>query len=245
MLRACTDAFVRAFLQPSCVVCGVVLIAPLAGPVCGACWSAVRRIAPPFCARCGDRLLSTSGAAALCARCRARPPTLVLARSAGAYDGALRRIIHAFKYEGRRALAAPLASRMREAGAGVLDAADALVPVPLHPFRRWRRGFNQADDLARALGLPVWPALRRIRHGPPQATLPAARRHTNVARAYTLRAHAGRLLAGRHVILIDDVMTTGETMEACARVLMLGGAKSVSALTAARAAATPPARPPP
>lgn len=243
MLRSLTNTFLCTFLAPVCVACHERLPAPMAGPVCASCWRDVHPLHPPICARCGDRLRS-SARDPLCDRCRARAPTTAVARSAGAYEGALRAIIHAFKYDGRRALARPLATLMREAGAEVLSDADAVVPVPLHLFRRWKRGFNQADDLARALGPPVWPVLRRVHHGPPQASLPASRRHANVSRAYTLRTRAGPLLSGRHVVLIDDVMTTGETMEACARVLVWAGARKVSALTAARAAATRPVRRP-
>ena len=96
---------------------------------------------------------------------------------------------------------------------------DAVIPVPLHPFRAMQRGFNQSDDLARELGLPVWRVLCRVRHGPPQATLPAARRNANVRAAFRLSWHrhlAVRVLPALHlrnrvVVLIDDVMTTGET----------------------------------
>jgi ComF family protein len=242
MLRALTDAFLFTFLSPICVACHERLAAPTLGPVCAACWQDVHPLRPPLCARCGDRLRGISHDG-LCDRCRGRTPITSLARSAGAYEGALRAIIHAFKYDGRRALAPPLAALMRAAGADVLSGADAVIPVPLHPFRRWKRGFNQADDLARALGPPVWPVLRRTRHGPPQASLPAARRRANVSRAYALRVRAAPRLSGRSVVLIDDVMTTGETMEACARVLVRAGARRVSALTAARAAAALPARP--
>jgi predicted amidophosphoribosyltransferase len=102
------------------------------------------------------------------------------ARSAGQYEGSLREIIHAFKYEGRRVLAAPLGAMVRAAGVDFLREADGVVPVPLYPWRAFRRGFNQADDLARHLGLPVVTALRRRSGGPPQASLPAAQRHANV-----------------------------------------------------------------
>jgi ComF family protein len=174
---------------------------------------------------------------------------VALARSAGLYDGSLRAIVHAFKYRQCRALARPLAALMARAGADVLDGADAVVPVPLHPARAWRRGFNQADDLARALDLPVWRVLRRARHGPPQATLPAARRHGNVRLAFALARlaawRADTRLRNRVVVLVDDVMTTGATLDACAEVLLAAGVRSVRALTAARAVAGRPAPPPP
>src|SRR4029079_3294570 len=143
--------------------------------------------------------------------------------------------------------------RMAEGGGDLLACAAGVVPVPLHPWRAMRRGFNQADDLARCLGPPVWRVLRRCRHGPPQATLPAPRRPANVRDAYALRAPLLALVAGgttlrslrnRTVVLIDDVMTTGATMEACGRVLREGGVRSVRALTIARAGATPQPQPP-
>ena len=251
ILTSAANALVRVFLAPGCAVCDAVLPRPLDGPVCAACWRGVCPLTPPWCVRCGDLLPSWRAVGPLCARCRRRAPQLTIARSGGIYDGSLREIVHAFKYDRRRSLAAPLARLMRTAGADVLDGADAVIPVPLHPLRACQRGFNQADDLARALDLPVWRVLRRARHGPPQASLPAARRHANVRAAFRLtrweRARAGPpRLRNRVVVLVDDVMTTGATLDACARLLLDAGVRSVRALTAARAVAGRPAqRPPP
>jgi ComF family protein len=252
MLAAAAHSVVRFFLAPTCAACGDLLDHPISSPVCGACWRGVPALTPPSCVRCGDALASSRTAGPLCGRCRRHEPVFTLARSAGRYDGSLRRIIHAFKYDGRRVLAAPLAELMRDVGGPVLAGADAVVPVPLHPWRALERGFNQADDLARALGLPVWRALRRTRHGPPQAGLPASRRHANVRAAYALwgpvwlDALVARRLRNRVVVLVDDVMTTGATLEACGRVLTGAGVRSVRALTVARAVAPRPGlRPPP
>jgi ComF family protein len=127
---------------------------------------------------------------------------------------------------------------MRERGADVLSGADAVVPVPLHRWRRRSRGFNQADDLARQLGPPVVPALRRVRATRTQAELPAAKRHGNVHHAFaTARPHVD--LRGRIVVLVDDVSTTGATLEACGRVLRECGVKEIRALIAARAVKQP------
>jgi ComF family protein len=155
------------------------------------------------------------------------------ARAIGEYDGALGAIVHAMKYEGRRSLARPLASLMRERGAHMLDGAHWLVPVPLHPWRRRRRGFDQAADLARHLGLPIQHALRRTRHTPSQTSLPAARRHANVRGAFCPTRRAGAL-RGAVVVLVDDVSTTGATLNACAEALKMAGVREVRALTAAR-----------
>jgi ComF family protein len=250
------NGVVRTFLAPACVGCDAVLDWPLSGAVCDACWRAVVRITPPLCAICGDALPvaqdtglpdSTKPAVLICARCSARPPRFTLARSAGRYDGCFRNIIHAFKYSGRRPLAGPIARLMMEAGADVLADADAVVPVPLHPWRALRRGFNQADDLAVHFGLPVWRALRRSRNGPPQASLPASDRGANVGGAFTCRSLIGclhpwwaRRLQGRTIVLVDDVMTTGATLDACSAALLAAGVRNVCALTAARAVAARP-----
>jgi ComF family protein len=247
---------VRTFLAPVCVGCEAVLDRPLSGAVCDACWRAVVRITPPLCAICGDALLATQDTGfpdpqkpgvLICPRCRASPPRFSRARSGGRYDGCFRNVIHAFKYNGRRPLARPIARLMMDAGADILANADAVVPVPLHPWRAFRRGFNQADDLAVCFGLPVWRALRRSRNGPPQASLPASDRGANVGGAFTCRSIFGwsnpwweRRLEGRSIVLVDDVMTTGATLDACSAVLLAAGVRSVWALTAARAVVARP-----
>jgi ComF family protein len=141
--------------------------------------------------------------------------------------------VHALKYERRRSLARPLAALMRARGADVIDSIDVVVPVPLHWTRRHRRGFNQAEDLARHLELPVSHALRRVRATPTQTGLPAIKRHRNMRHAFAA-TRAGRRLTGATVLLVDDVSTTGATLEACAQVLKAAGVREVRALTAAR-----------
>jgi ComF family protein len=244
MVGEAANFLVRVFLEPECAACERVLAAPLSGPVCPDCWSRVPVARPPWCARCGDRVDDWRQVDPLCARCRRRPPAFSLARSAGRYDGSLRAILHAFKYGRRRTLAEPLGVLMREAGGDLLSGADAVVPVPLHPFRTIQRGFNQADDLARTLGLPVWRALRRTRFDPPQAALPAARRHGNVRGAFALARWPQRArLRNAAVVLVDDVMTTGATINACTQVLLESGVRRVGVLTAARAVTALPAPP--
>jgi ComF family protein len=242
MLATTANALVRALLAPACAACRTRLDRPLDGPVCYACWLAIPRLTPPLCDCCGDALASDV-LVRLCPRCLRAPPGFEAARSAGRYEGSLRALVHAFKYERRRMLAAPLARLLVRAGADVLGDADAVVPVPLHPWRSFQRGFNQADDLAQRIGPPVWRALRRIRRGPPQVTLPAAGRRANVDRAFGPSARLSlapgdRLrdrLQHKTVVLVDDVMTTGATLDACSRVLLDAGVRSVRALTVARA----------
>jgi ComF family protein len=178
------------------------------------------------------------------------------ARAAGLYDGSLRAILHAFKYQGRRSLAGPLAAAMARADPQALSGVDFVVPVPLHPSRERERGFNQARDLALRLGAACIDALARVRPTAPQTSLSAARRRRNVQNAFALRPaprwswiprRRGRAVEGAVILLVDDVATTGATLDACARALKDAGAREVRALTAARAAAGPhsPRRPQP
>ncbi len=127
---------------------------------------------------------------------------------------------------------------MRVRGATIIEGADHVVPVPLHRSRRRERGFNQAVDLARHLDLKLCHGLRRVRATASQTGLPAAQRHRNMRQAFTA-TRAGRRLAGLTVVLVDDVSTTGATLEACAQVLMAEGVREVRALTAARVVTLP------
>jgi ComF family protein len=156
----------------------------------------------------------------------------------------LRDLVHAIKFDHRRSLATPLGTMLRPAAADVLTDADALVPVPLHPWRLWRRGFNQAEDLARALSdhrVPVLRALRRARATQPQSALHANARRANVSGAFRVNAWTARgeaswqsRLAGATLVLVDDVTTTGATLGEAARVLLAAGAREVRAVTLAR-----------
>ena len=127
---------------------------------------------------------------------------------------------------------------MRARGADLLEDADFVVPVPLHPWRHAVRGFNQAAELARPLPVRSVRALRRIRHTSPQADLPAGERQANIRGAFQVRRSAD--VEGACIVLIDDVSTTGATLEACARALLDGGAREVRALIAARAVSRAP-----
>jgi len=234
--RAALDAILAVVLSPACAACDRLLEQPTRGPVCPACWASILPLTPPLCDQCGDPLptwRAISVPLAHCPRCRRAARFVDRARAIGAYDGALRAIVHALKYQGRRSLARPLARLMSGRGADVLEGATCAVPVPLHASRRRQRGFNQANDLARRLPLPVVSALRRIRATATQTDLPAAQRHRNVRDAFAATRAAASLVGGI-VVLVDDVSTTGATLEACARVLKAAGVKEVRALTAAR-----------
>jgi ComF family protein len=216
LARSAADAFVSVALAPACAACDRVLDAPLDGPVCAVCWSSVVP-ARPQVITAADSPLSAS-------------------RAAGEYEGSLSRIIHAFKYDGRRSLAAPLARLLRDAGADVLRDADFVVPVPLHLWRRLRRGFNQSAELAKQLDAPLCHALWRTRATVPQTGLRPAQRRRNVRKAFRLSPLVDRTrLENACVVLVDDVRTTGATLDACARVLLDAGAREVRALTAAQA----------
>lgn len=236
-MRWALDALLSVVLAPSCPACVQSLERPTNGPVCGACWASILPLTPPLCDACGDPLATwrvETIPSGRCARCRRLRRSIARARAVGAYEGALRAIIHAWKYEGRRSLARPLAALLHVRGSEVLEGADCVVPVPLHRSRRRQRGFNQAADLARHIGLPVVDALERTRATRVQADLPAARRHENVRGAFGPRRCACRL-RDRVVVLIDDVSTTGATLDACGEVLLESGVREVRALTAARA----------
>jgi ComF family protein len=148
----------------------------------------------------------------------------------------LREIIHALKYSRRYSLARPLADLMRRRGKDLLDDVDCVVPVPLHWQREYQRGFNQSHEIARHLGRPVANVLVRCRATRAQVELAADRRLANVAGAFALRRGWFRasVIRGKRLLLVDDVSTTGATLESCACVLKDFGASAVFALTAAR-----------
>jgi ComF family protein len=216
-LRRVADTLLAALLAPPCAVCGRVIERPLDGAVCDVCWAAVSPHALPFFL-----------------------PHIAHAQAIGPYEATLRDVLQALKYDRRRSIAPRLSRMMAAHGQHLLSDADVVVPVPLHSRRLRQRGFNQAEDLARGLGTPVANLLRRVRATTPQVDLPAERRRDNVRDAFAVRPRLG--LSGRTittpalVVLIDDVATTGATLEACARALKGAGVAEVRALTAARAA---------
>jgi competence protein ComFC len=191
-----------------------------------------------FCVSCRTPFLNAFplDAEGRCGLCRAGLRGFDAAYCFGSYEGTLRELIHLYKYGRIQTLSQPLADFL--ASALPLDERfDAVTPVPLHWRKRWQRGFNQSELLARAIarrrGIPMVGALRRARFTPTQAGLSNTERRRNVAAAFEAR-RAVRRLAGRRVLLIDDVMTTGSTAAACARALRQAGAAKVVLATVAR-----------
>lgn len=205
--------------------------------LCDRCWAGVRPLEEPLCRRCGRELAFRGDSCA----CRLRLHALSRARSAAAYEGPLERAIHRFKYDGWRALAPTLAALIAERLAGEIPPGALMVAVPLHPRRQRRRGYNQSEliaaELRRRLRLaaPGAPGrVVRVRDTPPQVGLDRLRRRANVAGAFAWR---GGALDGRPVVVVDDVTTTGATLEACAAAIRAGGGGPVLGLTVARVAA--------
>lgn len=242
-MARCADAAMAVVFAPTCAACRLPLDSPSRGAVCQICWAAIRPLSEPLCSTCGDSLPSWRHEGAdtrQCVRCRRLSRTVTCARAIAPYEGSLRDILHALKYGGRRSVARPLGRLMAATGARVLEGADFVVPVPLHFVRRYQRGFNQARELAVHVGAPVLDALRRTRATATQTDLPEAERHRNVRDAFAVAGGVGARLRDAVVVVIDDVSTTGATLDACARVLLAGGAREVRALTAARAASKLP-----
>ncbi len=224
-------------LPPLCLGCG----APVedAGGLCVACWSRIGFIGPPFCACCGYPFEFDPGPDALCAGCTRARPRYVRARAVFRYDDASRDLVLSFKHADRTDAAPAFGRWLARAGGELIGDADLIVPVPLHWLRLFRRRYNQAALLALALsrgtGVPVAPTLlRRQRATPSQGRLGRLARRRNVAGAFTADSRQGARVADRRVLLVDDVLTTGATAEACAAALLRAGAAAVDVLTLAR-----------
>ena len=222
-------------LPPRCPGCGVIVEADDA--FCLTCWSGMRFLGEPGCARCGVPFEHERGGEAACGACLADPPPFDSARAVLAYGDIARKVALKLKY-GRRVGLARLVARHMARRLPALDAPPLIVPVPLHRWRLWWRGFNQsaliAEHLGKACGLPVDKhALLRVRATQPLRSMQARQRAKAVAGAFALAK--GHELKGRAVLLIDDVHTSGATAAACARVLKRAGASSVHLLCWARA----------
>lgn len=219
-------------------------IVPLGGGIglCAACWSKLSLIEPPYCARLGIPFTYDPGPGLLSMEAIAAPPAYERARAAVRYDDVARALVHGFKYGDRVDLAPMMGQWMARAGRELLAEADALVPVPLHWRRLWARRFNQSAALAGAIseiaGVPMLHGtLKRVRATPQQVGLSKDDRAHNVQGAFGVAPEQKADVAGRRLILIDDVLTSGATVDTCARVLLRAGAARVDVLVFARVVA--------
>src|ERR1700719_2018611 len=223
-------------LPTLCVACRE----PVSGEgVCASCWAKLSFIAPPYCPRLGIPFVYDPGPDLLSMEAIANPPAYQRARAAVRYDDVARTLVHALKYQDRTDLAPAMGRWMARAGHELLDGADVLVPVPLHWRRAWSRRYNQSGALARIIewqtGVKVASdALRRIRPTQQQIGLSKPQRASNVQGAFKVSTLRQSEIAGRRVILIDDVLTSGATVDACARALLRAKAASVDVLVFAR-----------
>jgi len=224
-----------------CASCARLLAAGERGIVCGHCWTLARQLPHPRCERCGHPLDGYS-----CRWCSLLPAFVRCARSycwIGAGTG--KEIVHALKYEGWTRVAEGMADRMSRISLpdDVARERTALVPVPLSRSRRRERGFNQSEIIAAHLAIrwriPVWDdALARVASSRSQTELTPGERLSNVAGAFAVPVEALAKLRGAHVILIDDVITTGATLRACANALFASGSRTISYMTFGRAPAS-------
>nr|WP_310524193.1 ComF family protein [Polymorphobacter sp.] len=222
-------------LPPRCPACRVIVSGD--GRFCLACWQQLQFITAPICARCGTPFEHDRGAGAECGPCLAEPPRFASARAALVYGGPARAVLLALKHGDRQHLAGVMAPHMARAGGAMLSPETLIVPVPLHRWRLWRRGFNQSALLARALAASsgaqlAVDALERPKPTPTSQGMGRAARARNVRGAFRVKDRS--LVRGRSIVLVDDVMTTGATAEACVRVLRRAGARDVHVLTFAR-----------
>jgi ComF family protein len=224
-------------LPPLCPSCRDPVAEP--GALCPACWARLSFIAPPYCERLGIPFAYDPGPGILSMQAIADPPAYQRARAAVRFDEVARALVHALKYGDRLDLAPTLGRWMARAGAPLLADADALVPVPLHWRRLWARRFNQSAALAGIIsqqcGVPVaHGALKRVKATIQQVGLTRSERAINVQGAFRVPDGSRPQVTGRRLVLIDDVLTTGATIDACARALLRAGARNVDVLVLAR-----------
>jgi ComF family protein len=240
-LRRAGSAALDLLYPPVCLACRCAIGAQ--GGLCPKCWSAMRFIERPYCDRLGTPfetdLAPSEGGRFLSPAAVADPPVFTRARAVARFEGPARILVHRLKYGDRGELAPPMGRWMARAGADLLDEAELLVPVPLHRLRLAQRRFNQSVALARTVaqisGVPTrCDLLVRPKPTPPQVGLTRRLRAQNVQGAFAVPRDRRIDLAGRRLVLIDDVMTSGATLNAAARVLLRAGAGQVDALVFAR-----------
>jgi ComF family protein len=214
--------------------------------VCASCWAKLSFIAPPYCPRLGIPFVYDPGPELLSMEAIASPPAYQRARAAVRYDEVARTLVHALKYQDRTDLAPAMGGWMARAGRELLDGADMLIPVPLHWRRGWSRRYNQSGALARAIARQSDVKLRgdvlqRLRATEQQVGLSRPQRASNVQGAFGVSADRRSDVHGARVILVDDVLTSGATVDACARALLRAKAAQVDVLVFARVVDTPKA----
>lgn len=231
--RACLDLL----FPPACLGCGQGLATSQPPLFCPACQEKITPLVPPFCSCCGRPLPDAAGQGHTCGRCLRTPPAFSKARALVLYDGPVAEAIHRFKYQGETAGLASFALLNRTAATADLANPDLILPVPLHRGRLRQRGFNQALQLATAFFPGQEGRLRpdllvRLRQTAPQTGMSGKDRRHNLRRAFAVSQP--ELVRDRRVLLVDDVYTTGSTVNECAKVLLRAGAASVEVLTLAR-----------
>ncbi|MEX0645217.1 MAG: ComF family protein [Parvularculaceae bacterium] len=224
-------------LPPTCPITGESVEKP--GYLSAKGWAAIRFIDDPVCARCGVPFASDYGEGFECAACIAEPPSFDRARAAVVYDDASRKLIVGFKHSDRTELGPLLGQWLARAGGPLIRTGTIIIPAPLHPRRLLARRFNQAgllaSVLAEKLGARVLlDGLKRVRATPPQQGLSRSARRENVGGAFAVNEERRVAFGGGEILLNDDVLTTGETLSACARALKKAGAVAVDALVLAR-----------
>lgn len=239
-LAAVIRRMLSAVLPVDCANCGITLTDDPIPCFCRECWQAITPLSGPTCPRCGRPFASPVALAYsprhLCAACRIHPPSFTQAWSLYAYESPLREAIRLFKYHKKVSLAVPLGDLMAEAFPQ-LPEVDLLIPVPLHASRLREREFNQslllADRLNRRLGLPLsYDNLVRVRPTQPQTELSRTARLKNLRRVFVVQRPDE--VAGKRILLVDDVLTTGTTVNECAKALRKAGAADVYVGTLAR-----------
>ena len=225
--RALLNFILNLLLPVTCCICTAQVQERRWGGACPECWSSLIPVPPPFCPRCGEPAPAIEG---LCGFCRKGENAFDFARSALLFTKTLREIIHNLKYSDRVSLANPLGDMLKECYAREAFTGDVVIPVPLHRARARARGFNQAELIAARLGLPVDARLlRRCKNTPSQTGLTRNQRRHNLAGAFEVRGKVGGT-----IVVVDDVYTTGSTMNEIARTLKRAGADRVEVLTVAR-----------
>jgi ComF family protein len=232
-------ALIDFFFPLHCPLCGKILGENSLDRPCPSCLAQIKFFSHPCCPRCGLGFHTTWGEDHLCSACLTEHWDFSKARSLGPYEGLMAEVISRFKFRGSSRLAKPLGTLLAEYQDSefLFSEFDLILPVPLHPQRLRERGFNQSLLLARRISrvhsiLLDFTALQRIRHTQPQTELSGPERKKNIRGAFEVEKSA--ILSGKRILLIDDVFTTGATVQECSKVLLKAGAKQVDVLTLAR-----------